>query len=132
MRVTLDSTFGDFNYRGTNERGQTVHFSGSKQAVSAMETVLMACAACSAYDIESILKKMRQPFTKIKVTVDGKRADDIPAVFTEITLHYIIYGDVDQSKAKKAVDMSINQYCSVSQMIAKTAEIKYTYEIISE
>lgn len=57
MKVILESTYGDLNFKGTNERGQSIQFSGNKEAVGPMESVLMAAAACSAIDVETILKK---------------------------------------------------------------------------
>ncbi len=132
MKVTLTSTSGDLNYLGTNERGQTASFSGSKTAVSPMEHVLMAAAACSSIDIEIFLKKMRSPATRIEVEVTGTRADAVPAVFTHIHLHYRIFGEVKESKAKKAVAMSMDQYCSVSIMLKAAVEITYDFELQHE
>lgn len=129
MKVFLESTFGELNFRGTNERGQTMQFSGSKQAVSPMESVLMAAAACSSIDVETLLKKMRQDVKSISVEIDSTRADDVPAVFTKMHLHYIINGDVKEDKAQKAVQMSMEQYCSVSLMLAKAVEITHSFEV---
>ena len=131
MRVLLETTYGDLNYRGTNERGQSIQISGNKEAVSPMETVLLAAAGCSSIDVEMILKKMRQEVNSISVVIDGTRADEVPAVFTKIHLHYIINGNVKEGKARKAVEMSMEQYCSVSMMLAKSVEITHSFEVIS-
>ena len=129
MNVKIESTFGDLNFKGTNERGQSVQLSGNKEAVSPMESVLMAAASCSAIDVEMILKKMRQDVKSIHVEVEGKRADAVPAVFTHIHMHYIVNGDVKEDKALKAVTMSMEEYCSVSIMLSKAVEITYTVEV---
>ena len=129
MKVFVESTFGDMNFKGTNERGQSMQFSGNKEAVSPMESVLMAAAACSSIDVEMILKKMRQEFISVLVEVDGTRADAVPAVFTKIHMHFIVNGDIKLEKAQKAVDMSMEQYCSVSIMLAKAAEITHSVEV---
>lgn len=130
MKVHLISTEGDKNFKGTNDRGQTMSFSGSKEGVSPMEATLMASAACSSIDIELILKKMRQPLIKIEVQASANRAETEPKVFTDIHLHYVIHGDVKEDKVQKAIDMSMNQFCSVSIMLAKAAPITTSYEII--
>ncbi|MBK6782811.1 MAG: hypothetical protein IPG79_02950 [Saprospiraceae bacterium] len=57
MKIHLESTFGPLNFKGTNERGQSLQMSGDKESVSPMEAVLMAVAGCSSIDIELILKK---------------------------------------------------------------------------
>lgn len=129
MKVFVESTFGDMNFKGTNERGQSMQFSGNKEAVSPMESVLMAAAACSSIDVEMILKKMRQEFISVFVEVEGTRADAVPAVFTKIHMHFIVNGDIKLEKAQKAVDMSLEQYCSVSIMLAKAAEITHSVEV---
>jgi putative redox protein len=130
MKIVLESTHGDLNFKGTNERGQSIQLSGNKEAVSPMESVLMAAAACSSIDVEMILKKMRQEVESIVVTVDGTRADAVPAVFTKMHLHYIITGKIKEDKASKAVEMSMEQYCSVSLMLAKSVEISHSVEVI--
>lgn len=132
MKITLRSTEAELGYTGTNERGQTASFSGSKEDVSPMEHVLMAAAACSSIDVELFLRKMRAPANRIEVDVEGQRADAIPAVFTDIHLHYRIYGDVKESKAQKAVDMSMDQYCSVSIMLKAGVNITHSHEVIQE
>ena len=129
MKIFLESIHGELNFKGTNERGQSLHFSGNKEAVSPMESVLMAVAACNAIDVEIKKKKMRQNVTDVKVEVSGVRADAVPAVFTKIDLHYIISGDLKEEKGIKAVEMSMNEYCSVSKMLAHSVEIGFTVEV---
>lgn len=134
MRIKLESTHGERNYKGTNERGQSIQFSGNKEAVSPMEAVLMAAAACSSIDVDLILKKMRQDFTSLEVLADAERAEnETPSVFKKINLHYIVKGkNLKEDKVKKAIEMSIETYCSVSKMLEKTAEISHSFEIIEE
>ena len=132
MKINLQSIHGDLNFKGTNDRGQSFQFSGSKESVSPMESVLMAAAACSSIDVEIFLKKMRQDFSKIEVEVEGKRVDAVPAIFSDIHLHYKIHGDVKADKAKKAVEMSMEKYCSVSIMLQKGINMTHSHEVISE
>ncbi|MBK9150907.1 MAG: OsmC family protein [Saprospiraceae bacterium] len=130
MKVILESTHGELNFKGTNERGQSMQFSGNKEAVSPMESVLMAAAACSSIDVEILLKKMRQDIQHIKVEVEGQRADAVPAVFTKIHMHYILSGNIKEEKARQAVAMSMEKYCSVSIMLAATVQITHSFEVI--
>ena len=131
MKIKLESTHGELNFKGTNDRGQTMQFSGNKEAVSPMESVLMAAAACSSIDVEILLNKMRQPLEKVEVEVEGKRVDAVPAIFSNIHLHYKIFGDVKKEKAEKAVKMSMEQYCSVSIMLQKGVNMTHSYEVIN-
>lgn len=131
MNIKLESIHGSLNYKGTNDRGQSFQFSGNKESVSPMESVLMAAAACSSIDVEIFLEKMRQPFDKIEVEVNGNRVDTVPSIFSDIHLHYKIYGDVKPEKAKKAVSMSMDKYCSVSIMLAAGVTMTHSHEVIN-
>ena len=129
MNIKLESTHGPLNYRGTNERGQSIQLSGDQEAVSPMESVLMAVAGCSSIDVEMILKKMRQELQKMEVEVKAERATEAPKVFTDIHIHYILHGDLKEEKVKQAIELSMEKYCSVSIMLKKSVNITYTFEI---
>jgi putative redox protein len=130
VKIKLESTDGELNFKGTNERGQSLQLSGNKESVSPMEAVLMSAAACSAIDVEIFLNKMRQPLNHIEVEVNGERVDEVPAIFSHIHLHYKIYGDVKAEKAVKAVEMSMEKYCSVSIMLQKGVNMTHSHEVI--
>ena len=130
MKVNLKSNGKELGYVGTNIRGQQIELYGNKEGVGPMESVLMAAAACSAIDIELILKKMKQDYTEIEVEVEAERAtDETPAVFKKIHLHYIVSGDVKKEKLDRAVELSVNSYCSVLKMLEKTVDIIFTASI---
>lgn len=131
MKITLSSGSEPLTFTGQNPHGHAVQLSGNQSAASPMEAVLMAVAGCSAIDIELLLDKMRQPLDKLEVEVLGERVDDVPAVFHTITIHYKIFGDVKDAKAQKAVDMSIEKYCSVSQMLQASVKIIHSYEVLA-
>ena len=132
MQITLES-LGNLEYRGVNDRNQEILLSGSKQHVSPMESVLMAIASCSSIDIEIILSKMRQKLDKLKVNIDATRATDSePAVFTNINVHYTLFGEVKPEKAAKAIELGLKKYCSVATMIEKTAKIEFDFTIIKK
>ncbi|RLE53760.1 MAG: OsmC family peroxiredoxin [Candidatus Methanomethylicota archaeon] len=84
---------------------------------SPMELVLVALAGCTAYDIISILSKMRQRVEGLEIHVKAKQREEPPRVYTDIHLDYIIFGDVDEDKVVKAIQLSQEKYCSVSLML---------------
>ncbi len=103
---------------------------GNDKGVRPMELVLMGLGSCSSIDIISILKKQRQQLDDLKINITAKRDDEnIPAVFLEIHMEFILTGRLEAQKVERALDFSINKYCSVSRMLAKTAEITYSYKI---
>ncbi|MDA8227696.1 MAG: OsmC family protein [Desulfitobacterium hafniense] len=106
---------------------------GSGHGASPMELVLMAMAGCSGIDVVSILEKMRVEYTKFEILVQGERASDHPRVFTDIELTYKFWGDnMLEDKLKRAIDLSIEKYCSVANMIDKVSNVTYKLEINSK
>jgi putative redox protein len=106
---------------------------GRNLGVRPMEMVLMGLGGCTAMDVLSMLKKQRQNVTDCVIEVEGTRRDEHPKVFTEIHVHYIITGrDLKESLVKRAVDLSAETYCSVSQMLGKAAKITHDYETVEE
>jgi len=95
-----------------------------------MEMILLGLGACTSYDIVSILKKARQDITAIDIELDGKRADTIPSVFTDIHIRFLITGrGVSETQVEKAIQLSAEKYCSASIMLGKTAKITHSFQI---
>jgi len=46
-------------------------------------------------------------------------------VFEKIDLQIKLEGDLPENKARRAVDLSLEKYCSVAKMLEKTATIAY-------
>src|SRR4051812_14296515 len=100
-----------------------------KSGNSPMELVLIGLCSCTASDVVSILQKKRQAFTGVEVSADAERAAEPPKVFTSIKLFYRVTGKVDRKAVEDAVKLSKDKYCSVSQMLQKTAKITYEIEL---
>src|ERR1700687_2459271 len=101
-----------------------------KTASTPMELVLIALCGCTASDVVGILRKKREPFTRLEVTASGERASGYPAVYTEISLVYRIGGKVSRKAVEDAVRLSKEKYCSVSAMLEKTAKITSKIEYV--
>src|SRR5262249_11316993 len=100
----------------------------SNTAPGPMELVLMGLCACSLTDVVIVLNKKRQKFTSLDVRAEAERAPEPPTVYTDIKLVYTVTGDVEGSAMEKAVQLSQEKYCSVSQMLQKTAKITWEIE----
>lgn len=119
---------GQMQFAGTGNGGHSVLLDGENKAGnSPMELVLIALCGCTAYDIVSILRKKREPFTAVEVSAHAEKAPDPPRVFTDIKLLYRVAGNVARKAVEDAVRLSEERYCSVAAMLNKTARI--TYEI---
>ncbi len=117
-------------FNGIASSGHSIVVDGDKAGGnSPMELVLIGLCGCTGYDVVSILRKKREPFTSLEVRAEAERASDQPSVYTAIKLIYRVGGRVSRKAVEDAVRLSKEKYCSVSAMLAKTAkitaEIKY-------
>ena len=103
-----------------------------KTAPSPMELVLIGLCGCTASDVVGILRKKREKFTGLEVRAEADRADDYPKVYTRIRLVYRVAGPVSRKAIEDAVRLSKEKYCSVSAMLAKSAEISFTIEQVDK
>ncbi|HSN49888.1 MAG TPA: OsmC family protein [Bacteroidales bacterium] len=86
--------------------------------------LLVALGGCTAMDVISILKKMRIEPTYFNVKVDGEVTEEHPKHFTKIKLIYEFRGkDLPLEKLQKAIDLSHERYCGVSETLRKSVEI---------
>ena len=105
---------------------------GKNKGVRPMELLLLGTAGCSTFDVLTMLKKGRQDVTDCVCEVDAERADEIPAVFTKIHLHFVVTGRaLKAAQVKRAVQLSAEKYCSASIMLtAAGVDITHDYEVV--
>jgi putative redox protein len=105
---------------------------GRNLAPRPMETVLAGAGGCTAYDVVLILKRGRHDVTGCQVKVSAERAQTDPKVFTRIHLHFTVTGrNLSEAAVVRAIAMSHEKYCSATIMLAKTAEISTSHEVLA-
>lgn len=135
MRVELQRVDDAFHFEASGTSDVKVHIDGSPEIGAAgaggrpMELILMGLGGCSAIDVILILKKQRQEIEDLRIVVDGERVDSTPAVFKTIKMDFQFKGELDREKVKRAIELSVEKYCSVYAMLAETAEISHTFSI---
>lgn len=93
--------------------------------------ILVALGGCTGMDVVSILGKMRVKPDFFNVEVSGEMTDEHPKYYHKLHIRYIFKGkDLPMDKLEKAVNLSQERYCGVSEMLRKAAEI--THEIVIE
>lgn len=104
---------------------------GDNRGSRPMEVLLMGLGGCSSIDVMLMLKKSRQDVTDCKAVIEAQRADAVPAVFTNIHVHFIVTGrGLNAKHVERAVKLSAEKYCSASIMLAKAAEMTHDFEIL--
>jgi putative redox protein len=136
MRVELVRVDDAFHFEATGLSGVAQHIDaatnigGHNAGARPMEMLLMGLAGCSAIDVILILQKQKQVIDDFRMSVDGLREKEAtPAPFQKIHITYKLKGNLDESRVKRAIDLSMDKYCSATAQFRPTAEITYSFEI---
>lgn len=102
--------------------------------ISPMKLLLLSVAGCTAYDVVMILQKMREQIKGgLEVEISGERREEHPRIYTKVHIHYKIYGNVKEEKARRAIELSQDKYCSASAHVKLSgAELTYSLEIVPD
>ena len=102
----------------------------TRVATSPVELLLVAAATCTAADIVIILEKQRVKLGALEIAVRGTRRETDPKRYTAIVFHFTIRGEgADETKARRAIDLSLEKYCSVVASLAPDISISYDVTI---
>ena len=126
------------SFVGETGSGHSVVMDGAPDAggrdlgIRPMEMLLLGLGGCTSFDVVSILHKSRQDLVDCEAHIEAERATEVPKVFTRIHIHFVVSGpNLDDTRVKRAIQLSAEKYCSASRMLEKTAEITHDYEIVS-
>ncbi|RZM24920.1 MAG: OsmC family peroxiredoxin, partial [Pedobacter sp.] len=79
----------------------------------------------------NILTKQKEPLDDIKIKINATRKDEEPAIFELIDIHFSLYGALSEQKVKRALDLTFEKYCSVSNILGRSATINFSYSLHS-
>lgn len=106
---------------------------GNNLAPRPMELLLAGTGGCTAYDVVLILKRGRHAVSGCSVKLQAERANTDPKVFTAIHFTFTVTGkNLARTAVERAISLSHDKYCSASAMLATTAKITWSAEIIDE
>jgi len=137
VKIEIHRVDQDFRMEAVNDKGNSIIMDagasdgGHDSGLRPMQLLLAAMGGCSAIDLIGILRKQREPLTDLKITVTGEREQGVvPSLYTEVHVHFRLFGNINQDKAKRAVELSVEKYCSVAKTLEKTAVVTHSFEII--
>jgi len=97
------------------------------------DLLLVALASCTAVDVVSIMRKKRQPLSRLEVAADGVQDEDPPWRFRTIHLTYRLRGrNLTAEAAARAIELAEGRYCSVAASLRPQVEITTSFEILPE
>jgi len=117
----------DLRFEGGEPNGpQVIIDADNTTAPGPMLQLLLAAAACSGADVVSILKKMQVALESVEIAMTGERRPEHPKRYTAIHYDWHIRGiGVDETKARRAIDLSMEKYCSVLHSLAPDIATSY-------
>ncbi len=135
MEVVLNRLDQDFHFEAKGSSPIPVHIDaaegigGHNAGARPMELLLMGLGGCTAIDVILILKKQRQVVDDFQIRVQGDRekiegTEKTP--FRQINIQFELTGQIDGSKALKAIQMSMDKYCSATAQLEPSANITHT------
>jgi putative redox protein len=105
-------------------------FGGKDKGPKPKGLVLTALAGCTAMDVISILRKKRCIPDYFSVEVEAPLTEGHPAIFKSFKLIYTFKGEtITEDLARRAIDLSLENYCSVSAMLRNVGPIEYEVKI---
>jgi len=136
MEINLIRKSGKFNFEASNENGFKVELDakptigGEGKGFRPMEMLLVGLGGCSGIDMVNVLTKQKEPLTDIKINIKATRKDgEMPPIFDVIDIHFDLFGGLSIAKVERALQMTFDKYCSVANILGRSAKINFTYTI---
>jgi putative redox protein len=136
MEINLVRKNDKFNFEASNPGGQTVtldakpEIGGEGKGFRPMEMLLVGLGGCSGIDVVNVLTKQKEPLKDVKINIKATRRDEeVPPIFEVITIHFNLYGALNEQKVERALALTFEKYCSVANILERSATIKFTYTI---
>jgi len=136
MEINLIRKNNKFNFEALNPGGQTVELDakpeigGEGKGFRPMEMLLVGLGGCSGIDVVNVLTKQKEPLDDIKINIKATRKDqEMPPIFDVINIHFDLYGALNVQKVERALALTFEKYCSVSNILERSASLNFTYEI---
>ncbi len=122
---------------GESETGHAIvmdgnrEFGGEDTGPRPMELLLIGLGGCTGMDVVSILKKKKQELEGLEIIIEGKKAEEHPKRFTDVTIEFRLKGkNLSEEAVKRAVELSMEKYCSVKATLEGHTNVSFRYSII--
>jgi putative redox protein len=136
MELLLQRKQGDFGFEVHNRTGNSIRFDASDDiggqgfGVRPMEALASSLAACASIDVLLILKKQKKEPKNFEVKIEAIRKNGVPSIFESIHLEFLVES-TEKEKLNRAIELSLEKYCSVAKILAPTCTITFSLELIN-
>ncbi|ALL07732.1 osmotically inducible protein OsmC [Pedobacter sp. PACM 27299] len=136
MEINLIRKNDKFNFEAENSSGFKVELDakpeigGEGKGFRPMEMLLIGLGGCSGIDMVNVLTKQKEPLNDVKIKIKASRkTEEMPPIFDVINIHFDMYGALNVQKVERALALTFDKYCSVSNILGRSATINFTYTI---
>jgi putative redox protein len=122
----------DLQFLGRTAWGEPLTLGGEGRGPGAksLELVPLSLVACTAHEVVVILGKQRQELKALEAVVTYEQEPDPPWRFTTMHQHFFLTGEIDATKAERAVDLAESKYCAVAATLRPTVELSYSFVVL--
>ncbi len=135
-KIELIRVQGDYGFETIDDNDSLTRIDGSPEiggrnfGARPMNLLLNALAGCASIDVIMILKKQKQDVTGYKVVINAEKEQDKEFyLWKNIDMTFYVSGSVEEGRVKRAVELSMNKYCSVAETL-KRAGAKINTNIV--
>lgn len=126
ITIRMERQSGDYGFVALDGNGHRLQTDSSAEnggtdfGYRPMQLLLAALGSCSAIDVVGILKKQRQTIGGFRMEIGGEREPGaVPSLWKAVHVSFLLQGDIDEEKARKACALSIEKYCSVAETLRR-------------
>ncbi len=87
--------------------------------------MLSSLAGCSGLDVAMLIRKMKLEVDDFHIETIGHLTEEHPRIYNKVLVEYHFYGSsLHEAKLQRAVDLSLEKYCGVTEMFRGFAELE--------
>jgi putative redox protein len=120
---------GEMTFAATSGTQQLTLDGDGVAGPSPVQALALGIAGCMGMDVVEILRKGRHPLRALDVAFNGDRSQTPPHRFTAIKLSFIVTGDVPPEAVRRALALSHEKYCSVSNSLRDDIAFTTEFEV---
>lgn len=107
-------------------------FGGHDSGPRPKPLLISALTGCTGMDVVSILKKMHAEVDTFEIKTEAEMTEEHPKTYSKIHLIYEFSGkNLDEGKIQKAVSLSQDKYCGVSELLKRGLELTYEIKLLN-
>jgi len=122
---------GDMAFESNNPSGLKVIIDASPEdggegkGFRPKALMLSSLAGCSGLDVAALIRKMKLEVDEFDIEIIGHLTEEHPKYYNAVTIEYHFHGNnLKEARLQRAVDLSIEKYCGVTEMFRGFAELE--------